>query len=94
MLYRRAEICTSLMLDKRGAEGYVALSPCVSLVTAPVDPENVRHYFGELKGFPEKDDLITIFLGGGGFCDSIVICKYQQIAPPCTHRFGAGTAVR
>ena len=34
------------------------------LVTPPVDPDYIRRYFGELKGFPKIDERITIVSGG------------------------------
>ena len=37
----------------------------------PVDPDYIRRYFGELKGFPKIDKLITIVSG-----------RVPVIAPP------------
>ena len=51
ILYRIAEICTSMMLDNRCRVGDVARSLGGILVTPPVDPDYIRRYFGELKGF-------------------------------------------
>ena len=34
------------------------------LVTPPADPDYIRRCFGELKGFPKIDELITIVSGG------------------------------
>ena len=51
ILYRLAEICTSMMREKRGRVGDVARSLGGILVTPPVDPDYIRRYFGELKGF-------------------------------------------
>ena len=49
-----------MMRDNRGRVGDVAKSLSGILVTPPVDPGCTRRYFGELKGFPEIDELITI----------------------------------
>ena len=71
ILYRLAEICTSMMRDNRGRVGDVARLLGVVLVTPPVDPDYIRRYFGELRGFPKIDELITIVSGG-----------VSMIAPP------------
>ena len=64
ILHRVAEICTSMMRDNRGRVGDVARSLGGIMVTPPVDPDYIRRYFGELKGFPKIDELITIVSGG------------------------------
>ena len=64
ILYRLAEICTSMMRDNRGRVGDVVRSLGGILVTPSVDPDYTRRYFGELKGFPKIDELITIVSGG------------------------------
>ena len=71
ILCRLAEICTSMMRGNRGRVGDVARPLGVILVTLPVDPDYIRRYFGELKGFPKIDELITIVSGG-----------VSMIAPP------------
>ena len=71
ILYRLAEISTSMMRDNRGRVGDVARSLGGILVTPPVDPDYIRRYFGELKGFPKIDKLITIVSG-----------RVPVIAPP------------
>ena len=53
-----------MMRDNRGRVGDVARSLGGILVTPPVDPDYIRRYFGELKGIPKKDELITIVSGG------------------------------
>ena len=53
-----------MMRDSRGREGDVARSLGGILVTPTVDPDYIRRYFGELKGFPKIDELITIVSGG------------------------------
>ena len=53
-----------MMRDNRGRIGDVATSLGGILLTSPVDPDYIRRYFGELKGFPKKDELITIVSGG------------------------------
>ena len=63
ILYRLAEISTSMMRDNRGRVGDVVRSLGGILVTPPVDPFYIRRYFGELKGFPKIDELITIVSG-------------------------------
>ena len=64
ILYRLTEISTSMMRDNRGRVGDVARSLGRILVMPPVDPDYIRRYFGELKAFPKKDELITIMSGG------------------------------
>ena len=54
----------SMMRDNRGRVGDVARSLGGILVTLPVDPDYIRRYVGELKGFPKLDELITIVSGG------------------------------
>ena len=49
ILYRLAEICTSMMRDNGGRVGDVARSRGGILVTPPVDPDYIRRCFGELK---------------------------------------------
>ena len=53
-----------MMRDNRGRVGDVARSLGGILVTPPVDPDYIRRYFGELKGFPKIDEMITIVSGG------------------------------
>ena len=57
---RLAEISTSMMRDNRSRVGDVTRSLGGILVTPPVAPDYTRRYFGELKGFPKIDELITI----------------------------------
>ena len=64
VLYRLAEICTSMMRDNRDRVGDVARSLSGILVTPPIDPDYIRRYFGELKGFSKIAELITIVSGG------------------------------
>ena len=53
-----------MMRDNRGRVGGVARSLGGILVTPPVDPDYIRRYFGELKGFPKTDELIKTMSGG------------------------------
>ena len=53
-----------MMRDNRGRVGDVARSLGGILMTPPVDPDYIRRYFGEIKGFPKIDELITIVSGG------------------------------
>ena len=53
-----------MMRDNRGRVGEVARSLAGILITPPVDPDYIRRYFGELKGFSKIDELITIVSGG------------------------------
>ena len=53
-----------MMRDNRGRIGNVARSLGGILVTPPVDPDYIRRYVGELKGFPKIDELITIVSEG------------------------------
>ena len=64
ILYRLAEISTSMMLDNRGGVGDVARSLGGIPVTPLVDPDYIRTYVGELKGFPKIDELIIIVSAG------------------------------
>ena len=63
-LYRLAETCTNMMRTNQGRVGDVARSLGGFLVKPPVDPVDIKRYFGELKGFPKIDELITIVSGG------------------------------
>ena len=63
ILYHLAEICTSMTRDSRSRVGDVARSLGGILVTPPINPDQIRRYFGELKGFPRIDELITIVSG-------------------------------
>ena len=53
-----------MMRDNRGRVEDVARSLGGILVTPPVDPDYIRRYFGELKGFLKIDKLTTIVSGG------------------------------
>ena len=53
-----------MMRDNRGRVGDVVRSLGGILMTPPVDPDYTRRYFGELKGFPKIDEVITIVSGG------------------------------
>ena len=53
-----------MMRDNRGRVGDVARSLRGILVTPPVDPDYIRRYFEESKGFPKIDELITIVSRG------------------------------
>ena len=53
-----------MMRDNRGRVGDVAKSLGGILVTPPVDPDYIRRYLGESKGFLKIDELITIVTGG------------------------------
>ena len=64
ILYRLAEIRTSMMRDNRGRVGDVARSLGGIPVTPPAHPDYIRRYFGELKGFPKIDELIIIVSAG------------------------------
>ena len=63
-MYRLAETCTILMYDSGGRVGDVVRSLRGFLVTPSVDPVRIGRYFGEIKGFPKIDELITIGSGG------------------------------
>ena len=78
ILYRLAEICTSMMRDNRGTVGDVARSLGGILKTPPIDPDYIRRYFGELKGFPKIDELITIVSGGGAGDRSPVSSRLRE----------------
>ena len=54
-----------MMPDNRGRVGDVARSLGGILVTPPVDPDYIRRYYGELKGFPKIDELIAIIVRAG-----------------------------
>ena len=53
-----------MMRDNRDRVEDVARSLGGILVTPPVDPDYIRRYFVELKGFSKIDELITIVSGG------------------------------
>lgn len=64
ILYELAETCTSLMFENTGRVGDVARALGGSMVKPPVDPFDIGRYFGDLKGFPQINELITIVSGG------------------------------
>ena len=64
VLHTLANICTTMMRDKRGVVGDVARAKGGSLVAPPIDPRHLRRYFGDLKGFGAVDELVTIFTVG------------------------------
>ena len=64
ILYRLAEISTSMMRDNRGRVGDEARFLGGILVTPPIDPDYIRRYLEEMKGFSKIDELITIVSGG------------------------------
>ena len=72
-----------MMRDNRGRVGDVARSLGGILVTPPVDPDYIRRYVGELKGFPKIDELITIVSGGGAGDRSPIS---SRLTPPSDHR--------
>ena len=53
-----------MMRDSRGRIGDMARSLGGILVTPPVDPDYIRRYFGELRGFQKIDKVIKIVSGG------------------------------
>ena len=64
LLYTLANVCTTVLRDKRGVVGEVARAIGGSLVAPPIDPVHVRRYFGDLKGFGGVDELVRIVTGG------------------------------
>ena len=66
ILYRLAEICTSMMRDNKGRVRDVARPLGGILVTPPVDPDYIRRYLGELKGFPKIRTDHNRVRGGAG----------------------------
>ena len=64
ILYRLTEICMSMMRDSRGRVEDVSIFLGGIQVTPPVDPDYIRRYFRELKGFPKVDEPITIVSAG------------------------------
>ena len=64
VLYRLANTCTNLTLRHRGRIGDVARAIGGPLVTPPVDPNEVRMYFGGVKSFPQIDQLVDIVSTG------------------------------
>ena len=64
VIHTLANICTTMMRDKRGVVGDVARAIGESLVAPPIDPIHIRGYSGDLKGFGAVDELVTIVTGG------------------------------
>ena len=64
LLYTLANICTTMMRNKRGVVRDVARAIGGSLVAPPIDPVHIQRYFGDLKGFGAVDDLVMIVTGG------------------------------
>ena len=64
VLYKLADICTTLTRQYRGAVGDVARALGGALVAPPIDATNIRRYLGDLKGFGAINDLITIVTRG------------------------------
>ena len=88
VLYRLADICTTLTRQYRGAVGDVARALRGSLVAPPVDALNTQRYFGDLKGFSATNDLITLVTKGvpvkiapvGGGLDLALRCGNHRSA--------------
>ena len=63
VLYTLANICTTMMRQKRGVVGDVARAIGGSLITQPIDPTQIQREFGDLKGFGAVDELVTMVTG-------------------------------
>ena len=74
-----------MMRDNRGRVGDMARSLGGILVTPPVDPDYIRRYFGELKGFPKIDELITIVSGGVPVIAPPSQADYKSSLRYCNH---------
>ena len=64
LLYKLADICTTLTRQYNGVVGDVARALGGSLVAPPVEAAQIQRYFGDLKGFGAIDELITIVARG------------------------------
>ena len=64
VLYKLADICTTLTRQYRGAVDDVARALEGSVVAPPVDALKIQRYFGDLKGFRAINDLITLVTKG------------------------------
>ena len=64
LLYTIANICTTMMRDKRGVVADVPRAIGGSLVAPTIDPVHTQRYFGDLKGFGAVDELVMIVTGG------------------------------
>lgn len=52
------------MRESGGRVGEVARALGGIVVTPPVNPTDIRQYFGDIKGFPKIDELMTIVSEG------------------------------
>ena len=59
-----ARTSTELVLLNDGRVGDVAIGIGGTLVLPPLTVDEVKHYFGEVKGFPEISDLVEIIKHG------------------------------
>ena len=64
VLYTLANVCITMMREKRGVVGDVARAIGRSLIVSPIDPTHIQRYFGDLKGFGAVDELVTMVTGG------------------------------
>ena len=64
LLYKLADIYTTLTRQHNGVVGDVARVLGGSLVAPPVEAAQIQRYFGDLKGFGAIDELITVVTGG------------------------------
>ena len=70
IIYRLAEISTSMMRDNRGRVGDVARSLGGILVTPPVVPDYIKRYFGELNPKSRRTDHNCV-RGRAGDCSPV-----------------------
>ena len=64
LLYKLANICAAMILEKQGVVGDVARLIGGSLVAPPIDPVHIQCYFGDLNGFGVVDEVDMIVIGG------------------------------
>ena len=95
LLYMLANICTSVIRDRRGVVGDVARAIGKSMVAPPIDPLHVRRYFGDSKGFRAVDELVRIVTRRGTCTRSsdgrrCRACITARKPPQCQRAFASG----
>ena len=80
-----------MMRDNRGRVGDVARSLGGIPVTPPIDPDYIRRYFEEVKGFPKMDELITTVSGGGAVITPSSQADLESALRYGNHRSARGT---
>ena len=84
-----AETCTELLPVTRRRVGNVAVGVGGTLLSPPLSVDQVKRYIGDVKGFPEIDELIDIIQNGVP-----VNSRVTNLDPTRVLQYGNHTGVR